>query len=174
MNDPATPDNTLAAVCGLFCPACRTYIVNRESPETLPEFAARFGRSAEDMTCNGCRSDTLCFYCREHCFMKGCAEKRGHDFCVECVEYPCAELKEFQSLRPHRLELWRSQERIGEVGWEQWYSEMVAHYSCPECGTVNSAYDSSCRRCGATPSCEYVREHRAELDDFAERERKEE
>ena len=78
------------------------------------------------------------------------------DFCVECSDYPCQEIRNFQSVMAHRLELWKSQARIKEAGWEQWYREMAEHYSCPECGAINSAYDRKCRKCGATPSCEYV------------------
>lgn len=57
---------------------------------------------------------------------------------------------------PHRIELWKSQERIKEVGYEKWYAEMIEHYSCTECHTLNSAYDIACRKCGRTPSCNYV------------------
>ncbi|MHB8085350.1 MAG: DUF3795 domain-containing protein, partial [Dehalococcoidia bacterium] len=95
-------------------------------------------------------------YCSS-CKLILCASEKGLDFCGQCSEYPCEELKTFQSILPHRLELWQSLERIKEIGWEQWYDEMVDHYSCPECGTINSAYDKACRECGATPSCEYVR-----------------
>ncbi len=64
----------------------------------------------------------------------------------------------------NRLELWKSQERIKEVGWKQWYTEMIEHYSCPECGVLNSAADMSCRNCGATPSCRYVKIHEDEIN----------
>jgi uncharacterized OB-fold protein len=64
---------------------------------------------------------------------------------------------------PHRIELWRSQARIREVGYEQWYAEMIEHYSCKKCGTLNSAYDMACRKCGSTPSCSYVSLHKEEI-----------
>jgi uncharacterized OB-fold protein len=64
---------------------------------------------------------------------------------------------------PHRIELWKSQERIKEVGYEKWYEEMISHYSCSECGTLNSPYDIVCRKCGATPSCSYVNLHKDEI-----------
>ncbi len=163
------PDKRHAAVCGLFCFACQSFIATRDNPALLEERAKAWNRPVEEIRCLGCRSDTLCFFCREHCVMRKCAEKRGIDFCVECEDYPCADLREFQSRFPHRIELWQDQERIKEVGWEQWYGEKVDHYSCPECGTVNSAYDLSCRKCGATPSCAYVNEHQAEVSDFAQK-----
>jgi ribosomal protein L40E len=85
------------------------------------------------------------------------------EFCGECAEYPCQDLKAFQSEMPHRIELWKSQERIREVGYEKWYAEMTEHYSCKKCRTLNSAYDLRCRKCGEEPGCEYVRLHKDEI-----------
>ena len=156
------PDKRLAAVCGLFCPACTIYIATTEDPKRLKKFAEIAHLSVEDMKCYGCRSEKRQPYC-ENCKMVACAAKKGIDFCVECDEYPCEELKKFQSAMPHRIELWESMERIREVGHEKWFEEMLSHYSCPRCNTINSAYDISCRTCGADPSCAYVRLHRQEI-----------
>jgi predicted RNA-binding Zn-ribbon protein involved in translation (DUF1610 family) len=95
--------------------------------------------------------------------MVDCAQEKGIDFCVECDEYPCDELKEFKEKRPHRIELWEAQERIKEKGYAQWYGEMTEHYGCPRCGTINSAYDLKCRKCGEEPSCGYVGRHKKEI-----------
>lgn len=157
------PDKRLAAVCGLFCPACNVYIGTKEDPEKLKGIAERLQRPVEELECHGCRSDKLCFFCRESCKMAKCAAEKGIDFCGECAEYPCEELKTFQAQLPHRIELWKYQERIKEVGYEKWYSEMIEHYSCPACGTLNSAYDMACRKCGATPGCTYVSLHKNEI-----------
>ncbi len=161
--NPCVPDKRLAAVCGLFCPSCGVYIGTHENPAILEGMARRFGRQVEKLNCNGCRSDKRCFYCEELCTMYKCAADRGIDFCGQCAEYPCAELKAFQAAAPHRIELWESQERIKEVGYEQWYKEMAGHYSCAACGAINSAYDIACRKCGAEPSCAYVGQHKEEI-----------
>ena len=163
----AAPDKKLAAVCGLFCPGCSLFIASTEDPARLRTLTERFKLPAEELTCYGCRSEKRGFYCEKHCKMTRCAAEKGIDFCVECLEYPCAELKEFQAQMPHRLELWECQARIKEVGYEKWYAEMVKHYSCPKCGTINSAYDMACRKCGNTPSCEYARLHRDEVAKIA-------
>jgi hypothetical protein len=149
------PDMRKAAVCGLFCPSCTLYIGTHEEPERLKIMAKAFNQPMESLKCDGCRAEVRNAYC-ETCKIYMCAADKGIDFCVECREYPCGEIKAFQSILPHRLELWQSQKRIKEAGWERWYEEMVEHYSCPECGTLNSAYDRSCRKCGADPSCNYV------------------
>ena len=149
----------LAAVCDLFCPACTFFIGTGEDTERLRRLAERFQRPVEDLECQGCRSDKLAFYCRNQCKMTKCSKSKGIRFCGECSDYPCLELKEFQPQHPHRIEIWNSQQRIKEVGYEGWYAEMLECYSCPKCHTINSAYDITCRKCGLTPSCAYVDKH---------------
>lgn len=155
----STPDKSKAAVCGLFCPACSLFIGTSEDPQRLNIMAQTFNQPVEELRCDGCRAERRNKYCST-CHMLKCAAEKGADFCIECSVYPCEELKQFQSILPHRLELWQSQERIGKAGWEQWYSEMIEHYSCTSCSTINSAYDRACRKCGAEPSCGYVRVNR--------------
>jgi hypothetical protein len=159
-------DKRLAAVCGLFCPACTVFIGTREDPERLKIIAERYQKPVEEVQCDGCRSEKRCFYCRERCKMGKCAQGKSVDFCGECDEYPCEDLKAFQAEMPHRIELWNSQERIKEVGYEKWYAEMIDLYSCPECHTVNSAYDLKCRNCGKEPSCDYVDRHKQAIEQY--------
>jgi predicted RNA-binding Zn-ribbon protein involved in translation (DUF1610 family) len=159
------PDIRLAAACGLYCPACRIYQAQRETPENRARIIQEAGWSAEALRCDGCRSESRFFYC-ETCKMIACSAEKGLDFCGECDQYPCPELQKFQAARPHRLELWTAQARIREVGWQQWFAEMGEHYACPACGTLNSAYDPACRACGATPSCGYVAAHQAEIEAY--------
>ncbi len=156
-------DKRLAAVCGLFCPACTAFIGTHEDPERLKAMARRFKRPVEELHCHGCRSEKRSFYCRTICTMAKCASAKSVDFCGECAEYPCKNLKAFQAEMPHRIELWQSQERIKEAGYETWYAEMIEHYSCPRCHTINSAYDLKCRKCGKEPSCAYVDLHKNEI-----------
>jgi predicted RNA-binding Zn-ribbon protein involved in translation (DUF1610 family) len=160
-----TPDKTdkrLAAVCGLFCPSCTIFIGTREDPQRLEMLAQMSNLTVEDMRCYGCHAEKRLISC-EMCKMVQCATEKGIDFCIECEEYPCEDLKKFQTEYPHRIELWQSQERIKEVGYEKWFEEMIAHYSCPQCGTINSAYDIACRQCGAKPGCGYVGVHMQEI-----------
>ena len=161
--NPCIPDKRLAAVCGLFCPSCTVYIGAHEDPERLEGIARRVGQPVDKLKCNGCRSEKRSYYCENLCTMYKCAAEKGIDFCGQCAEYPCAQLKVFQAEMPHRIELWQAQERIKETGYEKWYTEMIENYSCPECGTINSAYDMACWKCGATPSCSYVSKHKDEI-----------
>jgi hypothetical protein len=159
----AVVDKKLAAVCGLFCPACTVYIGTNEDPERLKALASRIGRKVEELECHGCRTDKRCFFCTSLCTMAKCAAQKGVDFCGQCPEYPCSDLRTFQAAMPHRIELWEWLERINDAGYETWYAEMIEHFSCRTCGTINSAYDLKCRKCGEEPSCEYVRMHKDEI-----------
>lgn len=156
------PDKKLAAVCGLFCPSCTLYIASSEDPERLQRLAQRLNQSPEEARCEGCRSQKRTGYC-ESCKMSACAVEKGIEFCGECDEYPCEEMKRFQELYAHRIELWESQERIRSAGFERWYEEMSTRFSCPECGAINSAYDVQCRQCQNEPSCEYVKVNKEEI-----------
>jgi len=159
------PNKTLAAVCGLYCEGCSLYIATMEDPDRLKQFAARFHMSEDTVKCYGCRSDKRGPYCQK-CKMSSCAAGHGIDFCVECSEYPCKDLKDFQAAMPHRIELWTDAERIKAVGYEEWLREVRKRYACPRCNTINSAYDLKCRKCGAEPSCEYVRLHKKEVEKY--------
>ena len=153
------PDKQLVAVCGLFCPACGIFIARKESQEKQRRMAGNLQVPVEALKCSGCRAEKRFVFC-ETCKMSACAEKKEIDYCVECTEYPCTTLKKFQSAMPHRIELWQTQARIKEIGFEKWFEEMIEHYSCPQCGTINSAYHLACRECGAKPSCTYVGLHK--------------
>ncbi|OGW49694.1 MAG: hypothetical protein A2078_01455 [Nitrospirae bacterium GWC2_57_9] len=162
-NNIRVPDKSLAAVCGLFCPACSVFIGTREEPARLAVLGRRLQQPLGKMECHGCRTGKRCFYCESNCTMSKCAAEKGVEFCGACGEYPCKDLKAFQAEMPHRIELWESQKRIREAGYEQWYAEMISHFSCPACGTINSAYDLKCRKCGKEPSCAFVSLHKDKI-----------
>jgi len=156
-------DRSKAAVCGLFCPSCTLYIGTQEDPQRLDLLSGIFKLPVAELRCGGCRSGLRSFYCRDMCFMYKCAQEKGIEFCGSCESYPCRELKDFQCAMPHRIELWESLDRISEIGPQKWYAEMLEHYGCPACGTINSAYDLRCRRCGNDPGSAYVAEHKDEI-----------
>lgn len=159
------PDKKLAAVCGLYCEACSWFIATAEDPERLKRLASQRNWSEDESRCFGCRSEKRLTYCR-NCKMSACAAERGIDFCSECEEYPCDELRAFQSEKPHRIELWDNLQKIRSIGYKEWMKEIRTHYTCPICQTINSAYDLKCRKCGEEPSCFYVAKHRQEIDHY--------
>ncbi|MBW1704969.1 MAG: DUF3795 domain-containing protein [Deltaproteobacteria bacterium] len=163
--DSYQPDKKLSAVCGLFCPACIIFIAQGESPERRKKIAKNLKISVEDLQCDGCRAEKRFSYC-DTCKLEPCAAEKGLDFCGECDEYPCGMIREFQAAMPHRIELWENNARIREVGCEKWFEEMLEHYSCPKCNTLNSAYHRACRECGDIPSCSYVDLHSDEIKSY--------
>lgn len=164
-NFPGESDKTLAAVCGLYCEACTLFIATKEDPSRLKGLAARFQLSEEAVKCYGCRSAKRGPYC-EKCKMCSCAAEREIAFCVECATYPCDDLKQFQSEMPHRIELWDDLEQIRSIGYKQWLENIRGNYTCPQCRSVNSAYDSRCRKCGEEPSCDYVAKHKQAIERY--------
>ena len=164
-NADEADDKKVAAVCGLYCEGCSWFIATSENPEKLKRMGSKFNWSQEESRCLGCRSGKRLPYC-ENCTMAACAAERGIDFCSECADYPCDELKTFQAALPHRIELWDNLARIGSVGYQQWLREIRANYACPQCHAINSAYDLKCRKCGGEPSCGYVARHREKIEQF--------
>ncbi len=165
LSENETMEKKMAGVCGLFCPSCSLYIGTKEEPRRLEILAAKFKMDVKEMMCEGCRSDRVSFYCRS-CHFKKCASDKGIEFCGSCEEYPCQRLTEFQGEAPHRAELWESQEIIKDKGFENWFRERKEYHSCAGCGEINSIYDSSCRKCGNTPSSPFFENHREEIISF--------
>lgn len=159
------PDKTFAAVCGLYCRSCRWFIGTTEDPQMLRRLAAERHYTEEEARCYGCRSAKRLVYCRD-CKMSACAAERGIDFCSQCGEFPCAELKQFQAAMPHRSDLWANLERIRSAGYRQWLEEIRQDYLCPRCRCLNATYDLKCRKCGHEPSCSHVARHKEEIERF--------
>ena len=161
-------EKKLIAVCGLYCKTCTAYIATHEDPERLTMLANYFNMDEEEIKCNGCRSDKRGPYCSV-CKMFSCAWEKGHEFCHECNEYPCEDITRFQSEAPHRNDLWLDNNRMKEVGCANWIGEMETKYSCKSCGTINSAYDISCRKCGNEPGNEFVEKYKLQLKEALKR-----
>lgn len=140
-----------AAVCGLLCKSCVIYIATKEkNTALLNRIAGSLQLTKEQVQCQGCRSNVLSGHCQV-CHFRACSINKEIEFCSECNEYPCPQLKEFQTKMPHRVELFKSLDRIKEAGWEKWYAEIVSRHSCTKCNTLNSWYEFACRSCGNKP-----------------------
>lgn len=157
--EPVASNIETAAICGLYCKSCGIYIATKENNTAdLKRIAQRLNIPVEQVSCNGCRSNMLSAHCKT-CFFKACTETKGIEFCSECDSYPCPQLSNFKLQLPHRVELFKSLNRIKEVGWEKWYAEMTERHSCPKCKQVNGWYTSACSRCGNHPSSPFVDEN---------------
>jgi len=156
----------LAASCGLYCGSCGIYLASQENEtEKLLRNALVLNQALNETFCDGCRADRKSAHCSKMCLFINCTFEKGIEFCGACPEFPCKELTDFQSRMPHRVEILESQNRLKEIGWEQWLIEMKENYSCPQCNTVNSAYDILCRNCGFTPGSKFVLRHMELIND---------
>ena len=156
------PDINRAGSCGTFCPSCKIYIATRDHAELQKRIAESLHLPTVSLECQGCRSDSN-YHVHQACHIRHCAAAQGYIFCGECPDYPCETLLQYHTDQPHRLEILANQDRIQEAGFETWFDEMIVRYSCPECGTLNSAYHLTCPTCRCTPSCAYVNDHRGEI-----------
>ena len=173
-NDSANsinPDKNLATACGLYCGSCGIYLATQENDsEKLLQYAIVLNQSFGETLCDGCRSGRKSAHCSRICSFIKCTLEKGIKFCGACPEFPCKKLTDFQSKMPHRIEILESQNRIIEIGWEQWLIEMKENYSCPQCNTVNSAYDFACRKCGYSPGCKFIMRHKKLINNHLQEE----
>lgn len=134
--------------CGLYCGACSVLAANKEG--NVKEAAKKWDMNPGDIVCYGCKTETISVYCKD-CDIKDCAEDRGVDFCFQCGNYPCNRLIEFNHDEcPHHSVVMKNLETISKNGIEYWLNEQEKRWKCPECGTVFTWYDETCKNCGST------------------------
>jgi hypothetical protein len=123
-------------------------------------------QSYNDTLCDGCGAERKSSHCSKICIFIDCKNKKGVDTCTDCNEFPCQALNEFKTKMPHRAKIIDAQKRMKTTGNEKWLIEMKDYFSCPQCNTINSAYHLACRKCGVIPSCQFVSEHKDEIEQY--------
>jgi len=100
-------DATLVGPCGIYCGDCGAYRVkdNPSAAETLRKLKPDW----DGVPCPGCRQARGdCQFIDGICETYACASGRGHDFCFECSEFPCAKLNpaaDRAGILPHNLKV---------------------------------------------------------------------
>jgi len=94
----------LSAPCGLYCGICPKY---------------------EDKTCEGCHSD---FHFCDHkgCnIYKCCVNEKKFNWCFECEEFPCVEIKNFTKWRSwiSHKDCIKNLNRMKEIDIKEWLKE---------------------------------------------------
>ncbi|MFX1357676.1 MAG: DUF3795 domain-containing protein [Promethearchaeota archaeon] len=132
-------DNNLAAPCGIYCGACRQYLLWKK--DLLEERGYKLG-------CRGCRiRNKNCAFIRRDCpYLK----KKKLEYCYECQSFPCDKLETLDNIYQERysVNLIANLERIKEIGVENWLMEQKEFYTCPNCGGEICIHDTECYDCG--------------------------
>jgi len=97
----------MIAVCGLDCGPCEIRRAPNE-PDAAQRLVAWFKKERwlkEDegmnevierrMYCMGCRGDRSVHWSSDCWILKCCVDDKGHEFCYECVSFPCERLSEW-------------------------------------------------------------------------------
>jgi len=97
----------MIAVCGLDCGPCEIRRAPNE-PDAAQRLVAWFKKEGwlkEDeginevierrMYCRGCRGDRSVHWSPDCWILKCCVDEKGHEFCYECVSFPCERLSEW-------------------------------------------------------------------------------
>ena len=132
-------EKNLAAPCGVYCGACRSYLLLKK--DLIEERGYKSG-------CNGCRiRNKKCSYIKRDCAL---IRKNEIEFCYECDTFPCSNLKRLDEMYSKRygVSQIKNLKRLQEVGFEQWMQEKEKLYRCPECGGEICVHDAECYDCG--------------------------
>ena len=88
--------------CGHDCTRCKTYLATLHEDADLRQQSMQFYHDtfsvdlpSEEFVCHGCRSESVFALCRD-CPFTACADRHRIMHCVECAEYPCAMLADYQ------------------------------------------------------------------------------
>ncbi|MHA2289831.1 MAG: DUF3795 domain-containing protein [Promethearchaeota archaeon] len=131
-------DKNLAAPCGMYCGACRSYLILKKN---------LFEEKGRKNGCKGCRiRNKNCSFIRRDCTL---IRKNEIDFCFECDSFPCVNLKNIDEKYAERynVSFIENLKRNQEVGYERWLREQDDLYRCPGCGGEICVHDAECFDC---------------------------
>jgi hypothetical protein len=129
----------LIAHCGIFCGACRTYLL--EKKDLFEEKGYKRG-------CKGCIiRNKNCAFLKKKCPY---INKKLVRFCYECDDFPCENLEilDEKYRRQYNVSLIKNLNRLKEIGTKKWLEEQIKLYTCPKCGGEICVHDAECFDCG--------------------------
>ena len=132
-------EHNLAAPCGIYCGACRAYLVLKK--DQLEKRGFKKG-------CQGCRiRNKNCVFIRKNC---PALKRKEIEFCYECKNFPCEKLVTLDAMYRERycVNMIQNLKRIEEIGVEPWLQEQQKLYTCPHCGGEICVHDEECYDCG--------------------------
>ncbi len=124
-------DITLVAPCGGYCGDCPAYKV-KDDPSLKEVLAKKINWNG--VPCPGCRpSKGKVQFVDGTCETYACISKRGHDFCFECVDFPCSKFNpaaDRADVLPHNIKLFALCyiKQHGVDKWKEKTSEVKQRY----------------------------------------------
>jgi hypothetical protein len=103
----STKKKEIIAVCGLDCGPCdiRRAPNEPDAAQSIVAWYKKEGWLKEDegiaevvelgIYCKGCRGDRSVHWSPDCWILKCCVDDKGHEFCHECVSFPCERLSEW-------------------------------------------------------------------------------
>lgn len=97
----------MIACCGLNCSECNAYVATQENDdrkrdETARQWSKMFRADikAEQINCNGCKSQGAKFFYCNTCEIRKCCLDKGVENCAACADYICETLSGFIKFAP--------------------------------------------------------------------------
>ncbi len=112
------------APCGIDCVNCEVHVDNI-TPEMKARMAGALRLDPEKVPCRGCRTEKGCRLHYGSCPTLDCVTARGHTWCHECADFPCAMLHpsaDRAETLPHNLKVYNLC-RIKAVGPAAWLEQ---------------------------------------------------
>lgn len=141
-----TKDINLLAYCGLYCGACSFKVAyDEKNPQHIKNMPSKYDqyKNAKLEFCPGCRLDNQ----RGGCKIRNCAISKDLTNCGECIDFPCAILKEFNyDGMPHHADCIPNLIMIKGKGVDSFLDYQEKYWTC-SCGAKTSWYLRNCTRC---------------------------
>lgn len=135
-------DNDLIAPCGMDCRHCQAFLNYRVANKPDELHGIKGG-------CSGCRPrDKKCAFLKQRCEL---LRKKKIDFCYECPDFPCENLKKLDQRYEKKgwdVSFSGNNQRIKEIGLEKFIKEQDKKWTCKECGGPISIHEKKCYDCG--------------------------
>jgi hypothetical protein len=129
----------LIAPCGMNCAICIAYM------------GYHMNGSKKKVNCTGCRvRNKNCAFIMKRCKY---LPKKEIEFCFECKEFPCENLKKLDKKyrTKYNMSMVENLKFIKEHGMEKFLHQQEKRYRCPDCGGVICVHNKRCYGC-AIPS----------------------
>lgn len=131
MKMPESIEEIMFAPCGMNCKVCYKHCCHRES-------------------CTGCLTNDMDKpeHCRK-CKIKDCVQSKNLNYCIECLEFPCKQIKYLEKSynKRYQASLIENSEFVQKYGLEKFMEQQKEEYTCSKCGGIISIHDRECSDC---------------------------